>query len=115
GTKVWGYSGPSNDDINSLERSIQHILDTLEQDGPFSGMVGFSSGAAMPAIVTSMLEKRQTVCGIPWARRYSQLQFAICLSGFKLQNKCYEAFYFPNIVTPMFHAVGELDPTVPLA
>ncbi|OQD78053.1 hypothetical protein PENANT_c093G03996 [Penicillium antarcticum] len=110
--KVWGYGEPDNDEINGLERSIQHILDTLEQDGPFSGIVGFSSGAAMTAIVTSMLEKKHTVCGVPWERRHSQLQFAICLSGFKLENKCYEAFYFPNIVTPMFHAVGELDSTV---
>ncbi|KAJ5766672.1 uncharacterized protein N7511_004288 [Penicillium nucicola] len=103
--KVWGYGEPDSDKINGLERSIQHILDTLEQDGPFSGIVGFSSGAAMTAIVTSMLEKKQT-------RRHSQLQFAICLSGFKLENKCYEGFYFPNIVTPIFHAVGELDSTV---
>jgi hypothetical protein len=64
--KVWGYGEPGNDEINGLERSIHHILDTLEQDGPFSGIVGFSSGAAMTAIVTSMLEKKQTVCGVPW-------------------------------------------------
>lgn len=64
--KVWGYGEPENDKINGLERSIQHILDTLDQNGPFSGIIGFSSGAAMTAIVTSMLEKRNAVCGIPW-------------------------------------------------
>jgi hypothetical protein len=62
--KVWGYGEPDNDKINGLERSIQHILDTLDQDGPFSGIVGFSSGAAMTAIVTSMLEKENAVRGI---------------------------------------------------
>jgi hypothetical protein len=41
-----------------------------------------------------------------------QLEFAICLSGFKLRNQCYEAFYSPRISTPMFHAVGELDATI---
>jgi hypothetical protein len=61
--KVWGYGEPDNDKINGLERSIQHILDTLDQDGPFSGIVGFSSGAAMTAIVTSMLEKENAVRG----------------------------------------------------
>lgn len=64
--KVWGYGEPENDKINGLETSVQHILDTLDQNGPFSGIVGFSSGAAMAAIVTSMLEKMNAVCGIPW-------------------------------------------------
>ncbi|KAF4765424.1 hypothetical protein HAV15_003388 [Penicillium sp. str.  len=64
--KVWGYGEPENDKINGLEGSIQHILDTLDEHGPFSGIVGFSSGAAMTAIVASMLEKRKAVCGISW-------------------------------------------------
>ncbi|KAJ5346980.1 uncharacterized protein N7506_000233 [Penicillium brevicompactum] len=111
--KVWGYGEPENDKINGLERSIQHILDTLDQNGPFSGIIGFSSGAAMTAIVTSMLEKRNANPTSDWSqRRHPQLLFAISLSGFKLENTCYKDFYSPKIVTPMLHAVGELDSTV---
>ncbi|KAJ5593602.1 hypothetical protein N7537_010506, partial [Penicillium hordei] len=110
--RVWGYDEPENDKINGLEKSIEHILDALDQDGPFIGIVGFSSGAAMTAIVASILEKRTPICGVSWKRRHPQLRFAICLSGFKLKNKSYEAFYSPKIITPMFHAVGELDATV---
>jgi hypothetical protein len=64
--RVWGYGEPEKDKINGLDRSIKHILDALDHRGPFSGMIGFSSGAAMTAIVTSMLEKRKTICDIPW-------------------------------------------------
>ena len=64
--RVWGHGEPQKDKIKGLDRSIKHILDALDQRGPFSGMIGFSSGAAMTAIVTSMLEKRKTICGIPW-------------------------------------------------
>jgi hypothetical protein len=63
---VWGYGEPEKDKIKGLDRSIKHILDALDQRGPFSGVIGFSSGAAMTAIVTSMLEKRETICNIPW-------------------------------------------------
>lgn len=41
--------------------------------------------------------------------QHQKLQFAVCLSGFRLDKKCYEAFYSPNIETPIFHAIGELD------
>lgn len=129
--RVWGYGEPEKDKIKGLDKSIKHILDALDQRGPFSGMIGFSSGAAMTAIVTSMLEKRKTLCDIPWEvnemplinfrghnlivfikTRHPQLKFAICLSGFKLKNQCYEAFYSPRILTPMFHAFGQLDATI---
>ena len=64
--RVWGYGEPENDKINGLEKSIEHILDALDQDGPFIGIVGFSSGAAMTAIVASILEKRTPICGVSW-------------------------------------------------
>lgn len=61
---VWGYGGLSDGKIKKIDLSIKHILNTLDRDGPFVGIVGFSSGAAMAAIITSLLEKRQTVCDV---------------------------------------------------
>jgi hypothetical protein len=43
---------------------------------------------------------------------HPQLKFAICLSGFKLENMCYEAFYSPKIATPTFHTIGLSDATI---
>lgn len=63
---VWGYGDPSEGQINGIELSIEHILKTLDQDGPFAGIVGFSSGAAMAAIITSILEKKQTLYSPTW-------------------------------------------------
>ncbi|OGE47652.1 hypothetical protein PENARI_c039G01968 [Penicillium arizonense] len=110
--KVWGHGEPEHDKIRGLEKSLEHIFNTLDEDGPFSGIIGFSSGAAMAAIVASLLEKRKTLCGIPWKARHLKLRFVICLSGFQLGNKCYEAFYYPKIATPTFHTFGTLDETV---
>lgn len=44
--------------------------------------------------------------------RHPRLRFAICLSGFKLENRCYEAFYSPKIMTPIFHTIGVADATI---
>ena len=66
GQRVWGYGAPNDGKISKIELSIQHILDTLDREGPFAGIVGFSSGAAMAAIIASLLEKKEFVCNIPW-------------------------------------------------
>lgn len=44
--------------------------------------------------------------------QHSQLRFAVCLSGFRLRNTCYNNLYLPKILTPMFHTSGELDTMV---
>lgn len=69
GQRVWGYGAPNDGEIKKIELSIQHILDTLDREGPFAGIVGFSSGAAMAAIIASLLEKKEMVCNIPWKVR----------------------------------------------
>lgn len=56
---VWGYGDPDDHEIKNIDLSLQHILDTLKDDGPFAGIVGFSSGAAMAAIVASILERKE--------------------------------------------------------
>ncbi|KAJ5160964.1 uncharacterized protein N7482_007968 [Penicillium canariense] len=105
--RVWGYGEP-DDKIRGLETSIGCILDALDKKGPFIGIVGFSSGAAMAAIITSILEKTERGDISPWKVITSTLS-RICLSGFRLDKGCYETFYSPNIETPVFHTIGELD------
>ncbi|KAJ5492666.1 serine hydrolase-domain-containing protein, partial [Penicillium diatomitis] len=110
--RVWGYGEPEHDEIRGLQGSIQYILGTIEEKGPFSGITGFSSGAAMTAIITPLLEKNDGISGFPLKVNHPKLRFAICLSGFKLENMCYEAFYSPKIATPTFHTIGLSDATI---
>jgi hypothetical protein len=64
--RVWGYGDPSDGEIKKIELSVRHILATLDHDGPFVGIAGFSSGAAMAAIIASHLEKRSMFNDQPW-------------------------------------------------
>lgn len=61
--RVWGYGDRQVDQIKGLDQSISYVLDILETNGPFIGVVGFSTGAALAAIITSLLEKRKSTCG----------------------------------------------------
>lgn len=63
--RVWGYGNPEHDEIRGLRRSIEYILEKIEEHGPFTGIVGFSSGAAMTAVIASLLEKAEKVNGFP--------------------------------------------------
>lgn len=63
---VWGYGDPSDGEITNIELSTKHILATLDHKGPFVGIVGFSSGAAMAAIIASHLEKKSMFNDQPW-------------------------------------------------
>ncbi|KAJ6116142.1 hypothetical protein N7523_005590, partial [Penicillium sp. IBT 18751x] len=120
---VWGYGDPRHGEIKKIEQSIQHILDTLDRDGPFAGIVGFSSGAAMAAIIASLLEKQGTIPNYPWkvtfpldlyghtAIQSAKLKFVICLSGFRL-GSAYDAIYQPAISTPTLAAIGSRDPVI---
>lgn len=70
---VWGYGDPEHDEIRGLKRSIEYILDRIEENGPFTGIVGFSSGAAIGAIITSLLEKK--IDSFPLMVPYSSIIF----------------------------------------
>jgi hypothetical protein len=61
---AWGYGNIDEDRIQGLEKSIQNIFQYMDKNGPFIGVMGFSTGATIAAIITSLLEKRKSLCNI---------------------------------------------------
>jgi hypothetical protein len=59
---AWGYGDIDGDRIEGLEKSVQSILRYIDKHGPFIGVMGFSTGATVAAIITSLLEKRKSLC-----------------------------------------------------
>lgn len=59
--------------IKGIEESIQSIKHILEHEGPFVGIIGFSSGAALAAIVASLLEGNNTMQGLNFKVIYTPL------------------------------------------
>ncbi|KAJ5112257.1 hypothetical protein N7532_000302 [Penicillium argentinense] len=109
---AWGNGDPELDIIRGLEQSIQYIFRLLEQHGPFIGVMGFSTGAALAAIIASLLEKEKPVYGFQFDTFHPPLEFVISFSGFKLENPDYKHIYSPKIKTPILHIIGTLDTMV---
>ncbi|KAL3471318.1 serine hydrolase FSH [Aspergillus californicus] len=114
-----------------LEDGLDAIAKVLSEEGPFDGVIGFSQGAAMAAMVVSLLENQRQeafkhfastwssgVEGFAYPASFSKLnhpalKFALCYSGFRSPGERYNAFYeSPPIQTPVLHVLGSLDVVV---
>ena len=62
---AWGHGDPDSE-ITGLEQSVRSILTLLNEQGPFIGIIGFSTGATLAAIVASLLEGNRRVDGFPF-------------------------------------------------
>ncbi|PYI07069.1 FSH1-domain-containing protein [Aspergillus sclerotiicarbonarius CBS 121057] len=123
-----------------LHLGLQTIAQTILTEGPFDGVIGFSQGAAMAAIVASLLEPAREdavtrfldasvacagtefegvegfeVPGVWWEevrKVQPELKFAVCYSGFRAPGPRYRGFYEPGVRTPVLHVLGSLDAVV---
>ncbi|KAH2988337.1 hypothetical protein KXW58_006114 [Aspergillus fumigatus] len=109
--RAWGFGDFEHGLIKGLDTSILKILDILDLYGPFDGIMGFSTGAAIAAIIASLLERperiRMFIGETPIA--HPQFQFVVCFSGFKLGNLQYGSLYSPKLESPSLHLIGVLD------
>ena len=114
-----------------LELGLARIAETLREQGPFDGVVGFSQGGCAAGMVASLLEggprraafeEQARKGGIEFPQSFVAegdamihlpLRFAAIYSGFGVpMNPLYRAFYDPPIQTPMIHFLGTLDTVV---
>ncbi|KAI9505435.1 hypothetical protein GGI25_005259 [Coemansia spiralis] len=93
--------------IDGLENSIEHLVAVLEEQGPFDGMLGFSQGGLMTAIMCSLLEHRYKQLGDQCT--HAPFKFAIISSGYKLKDTRWQYLYEKPISTPSLHIYGVLD------
>lgn len=111
-----------------IEDGLAAVARTLTAEGPFDGVVGFSQGAALAAMVASLLEGRgrrdafqnfhsPSSLSIPFPSSFRDLQhppmrFCVMYSGFVAPGERYRAFYDPHVSTPSCHFIGSLDSVV---
>ena len=124
-----------------IEDGLEAVSKVLRDEGPFDGVIGFSQGAALAAMVAALLEPRrkeafahfmdpkvasagtsgaEMVGGLPYPASFEEsvlshppLKFALCYSGFRAPGARYRGFYEePAIQTPILHVLGSLDAVV---
>ncbi|KXG46079.1 Serine hydrolase FSH [Penicillium griseofulvum] len=130
----WRRSNTANPPLyTGIEEGFAAVARTLKEEGPFDGVIGFSQGAALAAMVAALLEPGRKesfehfakisadgaagmVIPAPFGEdtfQHPQLKFAVCYSGFRAPGPRYRAFYEePAIQTPVLHVLGSLDAVV---
>ncbi|KAL2430779.1 Esterase inpF [Exophiala dermatitidis] len=112
-----------------LDQGLDTVAKVLATEGPFDGVIGFSQGAALAAMVASLLEGEsrkqafeKALSRSPLAISYPAafehlghppLKFCVAYCGFIAPGERYRGFYEdPNIQTPVCHFIGSLDSVV---
>lgn len=130
----WRRKGESEPfTYEGIEQGLATVAEAMASDGPFDGVVGFSQGGAAAGMVAALLEDgrraafeaAQSKGGIRFPDSFTKdsgyieesvqapLKFAVSYSGFAAStNSLYQAFYEPQIQTPMMHFLGSLDTVV---
>jgi pimeloyl-ACP methyl ester carboxylesterase len=92
-------------------RTHAAIVDVFEREGPFDGVLGFSQGAALAALLVGL----RAVDGVTTVARPLRFDFAIVVSGFVSNDGALaRLFDRPGAYDlPSLHLIGRADGVVP--
>ncbi|OLL23641.1 hypothetical protein NEOLI_004172, partial [Neolecta irregularis DAH-3] len=107
--EAYGWWTVREEKYHGLRTSLEFILDLISDDAPFDGVIGFSQGACIASILTSLLESGKRNL-LPKPSNQPPFKFGLYYSGFSA--KFNPEFYLPKISTPTLHFNGELDTVV---
>ncbi|XP_005314046.2 esterase OVCA2 [Chrysemys picta bellii] len=109
----WWFSRPREETFDALEeaaacKGLDESLDTvaraLAEQGPFDGLLGFSQGAALAALVCALQQRGDA--------RFP-FEFAILVAGFKSRAAPHSSYYREPIAVPSLHVLGDTDRVIP--
>ncbi|THG97841.1 hypothetical protein EW026_g4250 [Hermanssonia centrifuga] len=106
----WWKVDAKRTNTNGLEASFDLLRDVLKKDH-YDGVLGFSQGAAMAALLAALLQKPDTypaflVDGKP---PHPPLSFCIAVAGFKPPGPTSDALFLPSYSTQTLHVLGKND------
>ncbi|NXB88409.1 OVCA2 Esterase, partial [Vidua chalybeata] len=106
----WWFSGPGTFEAGEaaaapagLEESLSTVAAALAEHGPFDGLLGFSQGAALAAMVCALRAR-----GDP---RFP-VAFAVLVAAFASRAPAHGHFYREPIALPTLHVVGDTDAVI---
>ncbi|KAH8702981.1 serine hydrolase FSH [Phaeosphaeriaceae sp. PMI808] len=115
--KRYTYSG--------LDTTFAFLARLMKDEGPFTGVIGFSQGAALAALLASLLEPHResafaqsSTSAFAFPHSFTPppqppFKFAVCYSGFRPDDDSpYAPFFEPRIETPTLHFFGMQDVVV---
>jgi pimeloyl-ACP methyl ester carboxylesterase len=118
-TWAWYRKDDATGSYRFLTEGMQAVAAAIRACGGVDGVVGFSQGGAMAAMVAAAMEdKRTPASDVSWARELREanngkpLAFSVVYSGFYAPPEDLAWMYEPKIATPTLHFIGSLDTVV---
>jgi len=93
------------DFTEGFEESLNVISETIENEGPFDGILAFSQGASFLSMICSLRDMNDA--------RFQNFRFAILVAGFKSRQTSHKLYYEKCITIPSFHIIGDTDAVIP--
>ena len=103
----------STDCQNGFDESLNYINTLFETQGPFDGVFGFSQGACLTSILSTISEANSSQEASIY--KFIKFKFAIIVAGFKSGQVQHQTYYdMDNIVKiPTLHVIGKGDKVIP--
>ncbi|MGH0178335.1 UNVERIFIED_CONTAM: hypothetical protein FKN15_076982 [Acipenser sinensis] len=101
------HAGESCQSSLGLEESLEAVRRVVREQGPFDGILGFSQGAALVAMICALQGQAGDAQG-PFSFR-----FAVLIAGFRSVCEEHARFYTTPVSMPTLHVFGETDRVIP--
>ncbi|XP_053703349.1 esterase OVCA2 [Synchiropus splendidus] len=95
------------EESSGLDESVAAVREAVESQGPFDGVLGFSQGAALVAMLCSLQEQK--------LEPLFHFRFAVLVAGFRSACAAHQRFYSATIRMPSLHVFGQEDRVIPEA
>lgn len=102
---TWWNTNKSRPKYYNFDGAFDVVRTTIESEGPFAGVMGFSQGAALAGIMCQHIHNLHP--------SQPRLKFGLFFCGFKVMVPEHRHFYSHPISVPTMHILGSLDTIVP--
>ena len=100
--RVWWRPSEDNLDYEGFDASVTYLEAVFREQGPFDGVIGFSQGGTLAAVLAAMLPHPAIA-----------FRFAICISSFPSRARAHTQYVEPrSIKLPALHVLGLNDTLV---
>jgi len=94
--RVWWLSSEDNVDYEGFDASVAYLEAVFRDQGPFDGVIGFSQGGTLGAVLAAMLPHPAI-----------SLRFAVCISSFPSRARAHAKYVQPgSVALPSLHVLG---------
>ncbi|GIY44031.1 hypothetical protein CDAR_262641 [Caerostris darwini] len=106
--RSWWFCDDSNDfnsrtkcdEAQGFQKSLDVVNEAFKSQGPFDGILGFSQGGALAALICALKENQEFV---------HDFYFVVIIAGFRSIAKCHQHLFSETLNSKSLHIIGEKD------